>query len=194
MVFTMALSFSCEDSTKELSEIIKDRQEALGTAANIRMVYTDSTKIQAILTAPKHVDYTNLSFRYAEFPEGLKVIFYDNLERENEVIADYGILYNDTRLVDLRGNVRLQSHDGSLLTTSQLFWDAESEWLFTEKPFRFEDSDYNFEALRLDTNKEFTKFQTGSLIGTVTVSEEKDCYCKESFSSVTVSEEKDSLQ
>jgi hypothetical protein len=26
----------------------------------------------------------------------------------------------------------------------------------------------------LDTNKEFTKFQTGSLIGTVTVSEEKD--------------------
>jgi LPS export ABC transporter protein LptC len=174
MVFTMALSFSCEDSTKELSEIIKDRQEALGTAANIRMVYTDSTKIQAILTAPKHVDYTNLSFRYAEFPEGLKVIFYDNLERENEVIADYGILYNDTRLVDLRGNVRLQSHDGSLLTTSQLFWDAESEWLFTEKPFRFEDSDYNFEALRLDTNKEFTKFQTGSLIGTVTVSEEKD--------------------
>ena len=52
MVFTMALSFSCEDSTKELSEIIKDRQEALGTAANIRMVYTDSTIIQAILTAP----------------------------------------------------------------------------------------------------------------------------------------------
>ena len=39
---------------------------------------------------------------------------------------------------------------------------------------KFEDNDYNFDALRLDTNKEFTKFQTGSLIGTVTVSEEKD--------------------
>ena len=34
--------------------------------------------------------------------------------------------------------------------------------------------DYNFEALRLDTNKEFTKFQTGSLIGTITVSEATD--------------------
>lgn len=174
MVTTMALFVSCEDSSDVLSEIIQDRQEPLGTAWNIRMVYTDSTKIQAILTAPRHVDYTNLSFRYAEFPEGLKVVFYDNLERENELVADYGILYSDTKLIDLKGNVRLQSHDGSVLTTTQLFWDAESEWMFTEKPFRFEDNDYNFEALRLDTNKEFTKFQTGSLIGTVTVSEEKD--------------------
>jgi LPS export ABC transporter protein LptC len=170
----MALFISCGDSSQALMEINADLQEPLGTASNIRMVYTDSIKIQAILTAPKHVDYTNLSFRYAEFPEGLKVIFFDDLERENEVVADYGILYNDTKLIDLKGNVRLQSHDGSVLTTSQLFWDAESEWLFTEQLFKFEDNDYNFDALRLDTNKEFTKFQTGSLIGTVTVSEEKD--------------------
>jgi len=174
MVATMALFISCGDNAQALKEINTDLQEPLGTASNIRMIYTDSIKIQAILTAPKHVDYTNLSFRYAEFPEGLKVIFYDELEQENKVVADYGILYNDTKLIDLKGNVRLQSHDGSVLTTSQLFWDAESEWLFTEQPFKFEDTDYNFDALRLDTNKGFTKFQTGSLIGTVTVSEEKD--------------------
>ena len=77
-------------------------------------------------------------------------------------------------MIDLKGNVRLKSHDGSLLTTTQLFWDAELEWLFTEKPFRFKNNDYNFDALRLDTNKEFSKFQTGSLIGDITVSEEKD--------------------
>jgi len=170
----MTLFISCGDSSEALMKINTDIEQPLGTASNIRMVYTDSIKIQAILTAPKHVDYTNLSFRYAEFPDGLKVIFYDDLERENEVVADYGILYNETKLIDLKGNVRLQSHDGSVLTTSQLFWDAESEWLFTEQPFKFEDNDYNFDALRLDTNKEFTKFQTGSLIGTVTVSEEKD--------------------
>lgn len=174
MLVTLALFISCENNSSALSEINQDRQEPLGTAWNIRMIYTDSIKIQAILTAPKHVDYTNLSFRYAEFPDGLKVVFYDKLDRENEVIADYGILFNDTKLIDLKGNVRLKSHDGSLLTTAQLFWDAESEWLFTEKAFRFEDNDYNFDALRLDTNKDFTKFQTGSLIGTVMFSEDKD--------------------
>ena len=174
VVFATALFISCEDSSEALSEITKDRQEPLGTATNIRLVYTDSLKIQAILTSPKHVDYTNLSFRYAEFPEGLKVVFFDESDQENEIIAEFGILYSDTKLIDLRGNVRLQSHNGSILVTDQLFWDAESEWLFTEKPFTFENNDYNFEAIRLDTNKEFTKFQTGSLIGTITVSEQKD--------------------
>ena len=48
-----------------LKEINLDRQDPLGTAKNIRMVYTDSIKIQAILTAPMHIDYTNLDFKYA---------------------------------------------------------------------------------------------------------------------------------
>lgn len=174
VVLTTALFISCEDNTEALKELTTDRQDPIGTAVNIRMVYTDSTKVQAILTAPKHIDYTNLEFRFAEFPEGLKVVFFDDAGNENEVLADYGILYNDTRLIDLKGNVQLKSFEGSVLNTNQLFWDAENEWLFTEQPFTFEDQDYNFEAVRLDTNKDFTKFQTGNLIGTVAVSEAKD--------------------
>ena len=174
MVFTIALLFSCEDNSQALKEMNMNRQDPLATAKSIRMVYTDSLRIQAILTAPKHVDYTNLSFRYAEFPEGLKVIFFDNDGNENEVLADYGILYDETKLIDLKGNVQLKSHDGSILTTTQLFWDSENEWLFTEQPFTFNDQDYNFNALRLDTNRDFTKFQTGNLIGTITVTEPLD--------------------
>tara|TARA_Y100000389_G_scaffold93962_1_gene90583 strand:+ start:2809 stop:3384 length:576 start_codon:yes stop_codon:yes gene_type:complete len=174
MVFTIALLFSCEDNSQALKEMNMNRQDPLATAKSIRMVYTDSLRIQAILTAPKHVDYTNLSFRYAEFPEGLKVIFFDNDGNENEVLADYGILYDETKLIDLKGNVQLKSHDGSILTTKQLFWDSENEWLFTEQPFTFNDQDYNFNALRLDTNRDFTKFQTGNLIGTITVTEPLD--------------------
>ena len=68
----------------------------------------------------------------------------------------------------------LLSHDGSRLETNQMYWDAEKEWLFTEKPFIFHNSDYNLAANRLDTNKEFTKFQTGNLSGTIAVEEKKD--------------------
>ena len=174
VVLTAPFFISCEDNTYALKEINTDRQDPLGTAKNIRMVYTDSIKIQAILTAPIHIDYTNLDFKYAEFPKGLKVIFFDDAGNENEVLANYGLLYNDTKLIDLKGNVQLISYDGSVLTTNQLFWDAESEWLFTEQEFTFQDKDYNFDALRLDTNKDFTKFQTGNLIGTISVSESND--------------------
>jgi len=150
---------------------MRDKQLPLGTANNVRMVYTDSAKIQAILTAPVHVDYTNLNFQYSLFPKGLKVVFYYTNGNESELIADYGRLYNATKLIDLKGNVELKSSAGAILKTEQLFWDADAEWMFTEQPFTFKDNDYDFQAIRLDADKEFSKFQTGKLLGTIKVSE-----------------------
>ena len=144
----------------------------LGIANNIRMVYTDSAKVKAILKAPLYIDYTNSAFQYYEFPKGLNVTFFDENENESKLVADYGILYNATKIIDLKRNVHLFSYDGSELTTQQLYWDSEKDWIFTEEPFTYRDVDYTFDAIRLDTNREFTKFQTGKLTGTVTMKEE----------------------
>jgi LPS export ABC transporter protein LptC len=146
----------------------------VGIAYNIRMTYTDSAVVKAILTAPINLDFTHLSFKYSEFPEGLKIIFFNNKNEENTLVADYGILYNQTKIVDLQGNVVLLSHDGSRLETDQMYWDSEKEWLFTEQPFTFENVNYDMAAIRLDTNKEFSKFKTGKLTGTMVVEEQQD--------------------
>ena len=130
--------------------------------------------VKAILTAPTNLDFTHLSFKYSEFPEGLKIIFFNNKNEENTLVADYGILYNQTKIVDLQGNVVLLSHDGSRLETDQMYWDSEKEWLFTEQPFTFENVNYDMAAIRLDTNKEFSKFKTGKLTGTMVVEEQQD--------------------
>ena len=55
-----------------------------------------------------------------------------------------------------------------------MYWDADNEWLFTEKSFTFKNNDYDLVAKRLDTNKEFTKFQTGKVSGKIFVDEDKD--------------------
>ncbi len=176
MVTVLAVTFfySCDNGRKEAIQQSEPTGEPLAIAYNIRMVYTDSLKVKAILTAPVHYDYTNLSLNYSEFPEGLKVIFVDEFDRENTITADRGILYNATSIIDLQGNVALNASDGSQLNTTQLYWDAEAEWIFTEKEFRFTNLDYDVEATRLDTNKEFTKFNTGKLTGTVAVQEENN--------------------
>jgi LPS export ABC transporter protein LptC len=174
MAVSMTLFFCCEDNTSTLNQINRFNENPVGTAYDIRMTYTDSARIKAILTAPLHLDYTHLSFKYSEFPEGLKIIFYNDKNEENTVVADYGILYNQTKIVDLQGNVVLLSNDGSRLETDQMYWDSEKEWLFTERPFTFENEDYNLAATRLDANKEFSKFKSGKLSGTIAVEEQKD--------------------
>ena len=74
-------------------------------------------------------------------------------------------------LFDKKGNVKLTSHDNSILETKQLYWDADFDWIFTEKKFTLKSDEYDINAQRLDTDKEFSKFQTGELSGTVLVNE-----------------------
>lgn len=174
VIIAITTFFSCDDSSTLLKQINTFNENPVGIAYNINMTYTDSALIKARLEAPVHLDFSHLSFKYSEFPDGLKVIFYNEQNQENTVYADYGILYNQTKIVDLQGNVVLLSYDGSRLETDQMYWDAEKEWLFTEEPFLFQNNDYNLAANRLDTNKEFSKFQTGKLSGTIAVEEKKD--------------------
>ena len=174
VIIAITTFFSCDDSSTLLKQLNTFNENPVGIAYNINMTYTDSALIKARLEAPVHLDFSHLSFKYSEFPDGLKVIFYNEQNQENTVYADYGILYNQTKIVDLQGNVVLLSYDGSRLETDQMYWDAEKEWLFTEEPFLFQNNDYNLAANRLDTNKEFSKFQTGKLSGTIAVEEKKD--------------------
>ena len=93
-------------------------------------------------------------------------------------IAVLGLLLSgcgdSNKIVDLKKNVKLISNDGSELFTQQLFWDAENEWLFTEEKFTFKNIDYDIDAIRLDTNKEFSQFKTGKLTGLLNFTEIKD--------------------
>ena len=174
IIISILFFISCENHEIDFETSNKFFENPLGIASDVKLIYTDSTKIQAVLTAPIHLDYNHLSFKYSEFPKGLKVTFYDDNGKENKIYADYGIFYKSTKIVDLKKNVKLISNDGSELFTQQLFWDAENEWLFTEEQFTFKNMDYDIDAVRLDTNKEFSEFKTGKLSGLLNFTEIKD--------------------
>lgn len=62
---------------------------------------------------------------YSEFPEGVKVEFYDQDRHKNTVQAKYGIIYPSADIVELRDSVVLTTYDGKKLNTAQLFWDQK---------------------------------------------------------------------
>lgn len=164
------LTFSCGDWDKTKLKTSSEL-DPISTSYEIRMVYTDSLKINSILTAPVHEDYRNLFLKYSVFPNGLKLIFYDFFGCPNTVQADFGTIYKNTSILDLVGNVKISSSTGDYLETNQLYWDAESDWFFTNNNFKFWNSNYDVSAKRLDANKQFNKFNTGRLNGTMIVEE-----------------------
>ncbi len=168
-IFIFIFLLSCEDNFQEIQNINSKNILPIGITENLKLIYTDSAKVKAILYSDLNKDFTNQSFPYSEFPEGVKITFYDNDLNETIVTSDYAITYNKTNIVNLIGNVVINNFDGSELKTKQLYWDPEQEWLFTEEKFSFKNIDYDIIANRLDANRSFTIFNTGKLDGKVLV-------------------------
>ena len=172
LLFLVISVFSCKNNYEQVKLLNQFDALPVGEADTIRVVYTDSAQTVAILKAPKNIDYTNQPFPYSEFPIGVEVVFFDENNMETFVKADYGILYNSTNLVDLRGNVQITTPDGADLRTSQLYWDVKREWVFTQENFTFKNKDYDIAAKVLDASRSFKKITTGPLVGSVAVEEE----------------------
>ncbi len=166
------VAVSCKNNFDQIKQLNQFDSLPIGEADTIRVVYTDSARTLAVLSASKNIDYTNQPFPYSEFPNGVEVVFYDDNGKETFVSANYGIMYTRTNMVDLQGNVHITTPEGADLRTSQLYWDIDREWVFTEENFTFKNKDYDIAARVLDASRSFHKITTGPLVGSVVVEEE----------------------
>ena len=114
------------------------------------------------------LDYSNIKNAFTEFPNGITVTMFDDNGKTTTIVADYAISYKKTDIIDLQGNVVINSHDGKKLETSQLYFDQKNEWFFTEKIFKYTDEAGGFlQGPGVDFSKDFKVFNMQKSSGEV---------------------------
>ncbi|WP_224491611.1 LPS export ABC transporter periplasmic protein LptC [Robertkochia flava] len=157
-VFTVTMFFSCKgDNLEEVRRMSEYRQVPVGEASNFELRYTDSLELRAIVKGKVYRDFTNQDFPYQEFPEGVRVDYFSETGDTSTVTANYGVIYSNTKLIDLQGDVNLITSDGKHLQSPQLYFDQVNNWIFTEKDFEFTSQDYDMTGTGIDFNKDFTQ-------------------------------------
>lgn len=186
-VCTVAMLFlSCKDTYRRVGEEAGEILYPQGVAQNFKLIYTETTeelenedsgesRIIAILSSPLSEDYDNLRFKYRTFPKGLQVEFFDDNDNRSVVKADYGIIYSNTNLIDLRGNVVIETHDGKKLEAPQLYWDRSNEWIFTQEKFTYTNPEDGtiMDGEGMDFNRDFSFFNAHKTYGLMTIKEEQ---------------------
>ncbi|MHA7830688.1 MAG: LPS export ABC transporter periplasmic protein LptC [Flagellimonas sp.] len=186
-VFTVAILFmSCGDNYERVGEEAVKPLFPQGVAKNFTLTYTETiesmgtqdsatSRVIAVLTSPISEDFDNQRFKFKTFPEGLQVDFYDEKNNKSVIVADYGIVYSQTNLIDLRGNVVIESHDGKKLETDQLYFDRKNNWIFTEASFKYTNPEDGtvMDGEGMDFNKDFTFFKAHKTYGLMTIKEEE---------------------
>lgn len=187
VVCTMAMLFlSCQDNYKRVGEEAQKKTFPQGVAENFKLIYTETnedigregvgdSRIIAILESPISEDFENLSFKYRTFPKGLTLDFFDDDNKKSIIRADYAIIYSETNVIDLQGNVIMESHDGKRMETSQVYWDRSSEWIFTEANFRFIDPEEgtDMKGKGMNLKRDFSFFKAHQTQGDFVVKEEE---------------------
>ncbi|WP_422857730.1 LPS export ABC transporter periplasmic protein LptC [Flagellimonas sp. S174] len=185
-VFTVAILFmSCGDDYERIGEEAIKPVFPQGVAQGFTLVYSgtqeevgtedkSSSKIIAILTSPMSEDYDNQFFKYKTFPEGLQVEFFDENGQKSVVVADYGIVYTQTNLIDLQGNVVIKTHDGKKLEAPQMYFDRKNNWVFTEEKFTYTNPADGtiMDGEGMDFNRDFSFFKAHKTYGLMTIKEE----------------------
>lgn len=163
--------FSCKNNFKEVQNIGILSSEPLTIAENINTKYTDSGVLKSVLVSKKMLDFSNREFAFFEFPEGVDLTLFDDENNRSNVIADYAIVYDETDLIDLRGNVVLNTHNKDTLYAEQLFYDQKRQWLFTNKPVKFRTKDQLIDGNGFDSDRNFAKARVLEVTGIVFLNE-----------------------
>tara|TARA_B100000886_G_scaffold11574_1_gene7484 strand:- start:206 stop:733 length:528 start_codon:yes stop_codon:yes gene_type:complete len=169
LAFLLIFNFSCITESTQLN--YSDKKIPVSIAKNFTMTYTDSMLTRSIVSGKIHYDFTNDILNYSEFFEDVEVIIHDE-NKTTTINSNYAIVYNSFRFMEFNNNVKITTTDGEVLKTDKLYYDTENEWLFTENNFEYIDKTNKIIANRLDSNRDFTDLITGSLTGSINVTEQ----------------------
>ena len=174
IVCSIAMFFSCANSTQEVRDFLAEKNLPIGKAKNAYHVYKDSGQITSKLITPTLLDFTNRKKHpYNEFPDGVKIINFENNGKDSvTVLGDYAISYNNTSVSEIKGNVVVINHtQKSRLETDQLFWDQKAKYFFTESPFKLTTLKDTIFGSGFESNEDLTAHLEKNIKGNIETSE-----------------------
>ncbi|MBQ2419056.1 MAG: LPS export ABC transporter periplasmic protein LptC [Alistipes sp.] len=127
-----ALLFSC----KEEKRVVDESLDAIMTekSQNLTIVVSENGRKSYRFTTPLLEGYTLCRDPYREFRKGIKITTYqdDSLTTVNATLeSNYAIYYENRKLWEAKGNVRIVKHDGTKVFTQQLFWNSTTKRIYS---------------------------------------------------------------
>ncbi|MBQ5353124.1 MAG: LPS export ABC transporter periplasmic protein LptC [Alistipes sp.] len=127
-----ALLFSCKEEIKESDESL----DAIMTekSSNLTIVVSENGRKSYRFTTPLLEGYTLGRDPYREFRKGIKITTFqdDSLTTVNATLeSNYAIYYENRKLWEAKGNVRIVKQDGTKVFTQQLFWNSTTKRIYS---------------------------------------------------------------
>jgi LPS export ABC transporter protein LptC len=146
---------ACENDQKTIDEWTQNKV-MVEEAKSIEVFMSESGRMKAKLTAPYMLRYTSDTIM-VEFPQTLHADFFDSSAKvESQLNCRYGKYYESLNKVYLRDSVVVFNIYGDSLYTPELWWDQNSQKLYTEKKVRIRKSGSLFFGIGMEAKQDLS--------------------------------------
>ncbi len=172
LLFTALLLFSCEVKIEKTDSFDILTLPSI-SGKNINTVFTDSGKVQLIMSSPVMETWDNLGNPYTEFRHGMLIEFYDGQkEPVANVAAKYAKYIDSEKLWELDDSVVVVNKSGDRLETEQLFWDQEKERIYTDRFVKITNEDQTIMGTGFESDPKLTKRKIKNVSATIYLHDE----------------------
>ena len=160
MVMFILLSVACSGRKKIVGEAITERDSLpIMETKGVSTLISDSGIIRYRLQAEDWRVFDKKKPPYWAFEEGVYLETFDTLfQMEANIKADTAYYYEKQKLWKLMGNVVIRNLKGEKFNTELLYWDQNSEKVYSDRFIRIEQPDRIITGRGFDSNQQMTKY------------------------------------
>jgi LPS export ABC transporter protein LptC len=144
------------------------------TVRDFQTVYTDSGRLELVMSAPLMEQYNNVESPYYEFRSGIKVIFYDGRkDPAGSVTAKYAKYTKSSMLWELRDSVVVINEGNDKLETEVLYWDEPKDLIYSDRFVKITNEDQIVMGTGFESDPRLNKRKIKKVSATIYLKDEQ---------------------
>ncbi len=161
-----------ENDMAKVKSMFNEKDADVEVADSVKFTYKEGAYIRAIVTGKTIRRYTN-SQNKLEFPDGLLVKFFEQLNLISVLKADYAENNDAEQLIKVSGNVYMENSRYEIMETQELTWNMRTKKVFTDKPIKIKTTDNIIYGVGFDSDEDFSNYTIRKVNGIVAVDDAK---------------------
>lgn len=161
-----------ENDMAKVKSMFNEKDADVEVADSVKFTYKEGAYIRAIVTGKTIRRYTN-SQNKLEFPDGLLVKFFEQLNLISVLKADYAENNDAEQLIKVSGNVYMENSRYEIMETQELTWNMRTKKVFTDKPIKIKTTDNIIYGVGFDSDEDFSNYTIRKVNGIVAVDDTK---------------------
>lgn len=162
---------NCENDIEKVKELTARQDSAIVSARNIEIKYTTKGKKDLLMQAPLYLQfYKSEEDVQHEFPEGIKMFFYDdNGNITSSIKANYSIYYEKKGIWEAKYDVVAVNEKNEQLNTEYLIWDQNEETISSDQFVKMTTEDGIIYGDGFESNQKLTSWEVVNGRGVINI-------------------------